>query len=141
MHIDFVHVNYLAVIVAAASAFMLGGLWYSKALFGEVWNRESGQRVSETKKRHPSVVFGVSYLLSFASALVFAAFLPDQTTLSEATLFGLIIGMAWVATSFGINYGFGSRSLTLWAIDAGYHTLQFTLYGLILGAWRPAVPQ
>jgi len=27
------------------------------------------------------------------------------------------------------------RSLKLWLIDGGYHTLQFTLYGLIIGLW------
>ena len=26
--------------------------------------------------------------------------------------------------------------LKLWLIDAGYHTLQFTLYGSILGLWH-----
>jgi hypothetical protein len=27
-------INWLAVVIATAAAFMLGGLWYSKALFG-----------------------------------------------------------------------------------------------------------
>ena len=29
-----------------------------------------------------------------------------------------------------------NRSFKLWLIDGGYHTLQFTLYGLILGLWH-----
>ncbi len=35
--------------------------------------------------------------------------------------------------SFAINYSFAGRSLKLWLIDGGYHTLQFVLYGIILG--------
>lgn len=34
--------NLWAVLLAAASSFMLGGLWYSPALFGRIWNTESG---------------------------------------------------------------------------------------------------
>lgn len=45
---------------------------------------------------------------------------------------GVAAGAGWVATSYGINYLFAQRSLTLFFIDAGYHTLQFTLYGAIL---------
>ena len=39
---------------------------------------------------------------------------------------------AMVAASFGINYLFERKSLKLWMINGGYHTLQFTLFGLIL---------
>mgnify|MGYP001792400874 CR=1 FL=1 len=56
--------------------------------------------------------------------------------LPDAVGVGLIVGVCWVATSFGINYLFARRSLKLWLIDAGYHTLQFALYGLVLGLWH-----
>ncbi len=46
---------------------------------------------------------------------------------------GVGVGLFWVATSFGVNYLFELKSLKLWLINAGYHTLQFTLYGLIFG--------
>jgi len=42
-------------------------------------------------------------------------------------------GLCWVAASYGISYGFERRPLKLWLINGGYHTLQFTLFGLILG--------
>jgi hypothetical protein len=29
----------------------------------------------------------------------------------------------------------GLRSLKLWLIDGGYHTVQFILFGLVLGLW------
>lgn len=134
MPIELLNVNFLAVLVAALSSFVLGGLWYSRALFGVVWSREAG--VSADKQGHRSMVFVTSYVLAFLAAWLFAALLPTEITAAQATLLGALIGIAWVATSFGINYGFGDRSLTLWMIDAGYHTLQFTLYGAIIGMWR-----
>ena len=50
--------------------------------------------------------------------------------------YGLLAGAGMVAASFGINYQFANRSLTLWLIDGGYHTVQFLLFGLVLGLWH-----
>jgi hypothetical protein len=36
---NFGSLNYLAVLVAAISTFVLGGLWYSPLLFGKAWMR------------------------------------------------------------------------------------------------------
>ncbi|WP_255470524.1 DUF1761 domain-containing protein [Pseudoxanthomonas sp. 3HH-4] len=49
---------------------------------------------------------------------------------------GALVGFCFVAASFGINYLFAQRGARLWLIDAGYHTLQFTLFGLVLGLWH-----
>jgi hypothetical protein len=53
-----------------------------------------------------------------------------------ATAYGFCAGLTWVAASFGINYLFERRPLSLFLVNGGYHTLQFTLYGLILGLWH-----
>ncbi len=129
-------INVWAVIVAAASAFLLGGLWYSPALFGEVWGREAGVIYDQPKKGHSAMVFAVSFLFSLIAATVFALFLGRQPALGTAVRDGLTIGACWVATSFGINYQFASRTFKLFLIDAGYHVAQFTLYGVILGLWH-----
>jgi hypothetical protein len=33
------HVNYPGILAATVTAFLLGGLWYSPFLFGNVWQR------------------------------------------------------------------------------------------------------
>jgi hypothetical protein len=43
--------NYLAILAAAASMFLVGGLWYSPVLFGKAWQREVGLSDEELKKR------------------------------------------------------------------------------------------
>ena len=45
-------------------------------------------------------------------------------------------GLAFVATSYGINYLFASKPLRLYLIDAGYVAALMTIMGAILGAWR-----
>jgi hypothetical protein len=49
---------------------------------------------------------------------------------------GLLVGAGVVAASFGINYQFANRPAILWLIDGGYHSVQFAIYGVILGLWR-----
>jgi hypothetical protein len=129
-------INVPAVLLAAASSFALGGLWYSPRLFGAAWNRENGRAPGAPDGRHPARVFGISFLLSLLSALAFAASLGPAPELRTALASGLVVGSCFVAASFGINYQFAARSTRLWAIDGGYHVGQFLLYGLILGAWH-----
>jgi len=127
--------NWLAVVAAAVSAFLLGGLWYGP-LFKQAWCREAGIDPDSAPKQHPARIFAIAFACSLAAAFVFAWFLGPQPELGKALHAGVMIGGAWVATSFGINYAFAQRSFKLWLIDAGYHLLQFTLYGLVLGLWH-----
>lgn len=126
--------NVWAILVAAVSAFVLGGIWYGP-LFKRVWCREAG--VDPDKPNgHPAAIFGGAFVLSLVAAAVFALFLGPAPAPGLAIGAGVAAGLCWVAASFGINYLFAGRSLRLWLIDGGYHTLQFTLYGLILGLWH-----
>lgn len=128
-------INLLAVLLAALSAFMLGGLWYSPILFGGIWQREA-RLANPQQKPHGTKVFIMAFILSFIAALAMALLLQRKPGLFMALHTGLLAGLCWVSTSFGINYLFAGRSFKLFLIDAGYHTLQFILYGLILGLWK-----
>jgi hypothetical protein len=126
-------VNLWPVLVAAVSSFFLGGLWYSRLLFGRLWNRESGQK---PQNGHPAKVFALSFLFALIAAGAFAYWLGADPSLKNALIQGVLAGACFVGASFGINYQFASRSALLWLIDGGYHTVQFLLFGLILGLWH-----
>ena len=128
-------INVGAVILAAVTSFLLGGLWYSPALFGRLWNREAG-RSAEAQQPHPAKVFGISFLFALIAATAFAFLVGPKPPLSESLLRGAIAGACLVAASFGINYQFANRTVLLWLIDGGYHTAQFVLFGLVLGLWH-----
>jgi hypothetical protein len=130
-------INLWAVLVAAASAFMLGGLWYSPALFLKPWLKHSGMGDKPKEEaKHPARVFGVSFLFSLVSAAAFAYLLGAEPPLGEALWRGALVGFAFVAASFGINYQFADRHVVLWLVDGGYHLAQFLTFGLILGLWH-----
>ena len=126
-------VSLLAVLVCAVSSLVLGGLWYSPALFGGPWQRAAGLSDEQAKSGNMALIFGGSFVLSLIAAYIFAMFLGQNFGLGPAVGAGFSAGLCWVAASFGINYLFERRPLSLWLINGGYHTLQFTLFGLIIG--------
>jgi hypothetical protein len=126
-------INFLAVLVAAASSFLVGGLWYSPKLFGGAWNRAMGAKPGEG---HPARVFGLSFLFALVAALAYALLMPRVAGVGPALCQGLLVGAGFVAMSFGINYQFANRNTTAWLIDGGYHSTQFAIYGLVLGLWH-----
>jgi len=129
-------VNYLAVIAAAVATFLLGGLWYSPALFGKAWQREAGVPDERMKNANMVMIFGLTFVLALIAAWVFALFLGPRPPMALGLGAGFSAGLCWVAASLGINYLFERKSLKLWLINGGYHTLQFTIIGLILALWH-----
>ena len=128
--------NPLAVIAAAFASFVLGGLWYSPALFGKAWQREAGVTDEQMRNANMLRIFGLAFVLCLIASWVFALFLGPRPPLALGLGAGSAAGIGWVASSFGINYLFERKSFKLFLINGGYHALQFTLIGLILALWH-----
>jgi hypothetical protein len=128
-------VNLIAVLLAALSAFLLGGLWYSPALFANKWMALTGQSEETLKSGSMPVIFGGAFILNLIAAWAIANVLGPMS-LVPAALHGLAIGLCLVATSLGVNYLFERRPLGLWLINGGYFVLQFTAMGAIIGAFN-----
>jgi len=127
--------NYLAIVAAALSSFVLGGIWYS-ALFAKPWMQAAGLTQEQVNAGNKLMIFGGSFVLALITAATFALFLGASPTPTQGALYGLCAGLCWVTTSFGSTYLFEHKPLSLFLINGGYRTLQFTLIGLILGAWH-----
>jgi hypothetical protein len=126
-------INLWVVLLAAVSAFALGGLWYSPLLFLNVWARENGIDPKNTGAGHPAKVFGISFAFSLLAAFAFAWLVGPAPGFPRAFVTGLVVGAGFVAAGFGINYQFSNRSFRLWAVDAGYNVALFALIGAIIG--------
>ncbi|NJM93094.1 MAG: DUF1761 domain-containing protein [Rhodospirillaceae bacterium] len=126
-------INWLAVVIAAVVTFVLGGLWYGP-LFGKVWRAAEGQTETQPgHQKHPAFVYGLSFALMLIAAAVLAVALGPDPNVQRSFVVGLVVGVGWVATSFGVNYLFAGRRLALFAVDAGYNVVLFALMGLIIG--------
>ncbi len=134
---DQIQFNTLAILAAAASAFVLGGLWYAPAVFGRAWMQECGfTEESLQKMGGMGRIFAGSFVLELIMAFNLAAFIGPKASLSFGLFAGAAAGFGWVALSYGVTYLFERRSLRLFFINGGYHAVSFTIMGAILGAWR-----
>jgi hypothetical protein len=125
-------VNWIAIVAAAVGSFLLGGLWYSPFLFGKAWQRAAGITDEQIKNGNMAKIFGLTLVLCLLAAWMFATFLGPRPSLALGFGAGFSAGLFWVTASFGINYLFERKSLKLFLINGGYHTLQFTLIGGVI---------
>jgi hypothetical protein len=126
--------NWLAVVTAAVAAFLLGAAWYSRKLFGTVWMREIGLTEEAISKGNGPLVFGGTFILQFVGAAALALMLGPGSGWATGLEYGLLVGLCWIATAYGITYFFEQRSLRLYLINAGYYVLLFAGMGTIIGA-------
>lgn len=129
-------VNLWGVLAAGVGSLIIGGLWYSPLLFAKAWQREAGLSDEQLAGANMALIFGLTFVLSALAAYVFGMFIGPDMPLAGTVGGGFAAGLFWVGASFGINYLFERRSLKLWLINAGYHTLQFTMFGLVFGLLR-----
>ena len=131
------HLNYLAVLISALSAFLIGGLWYSPVAFGKAWMRENGFKDEEDLKQSNMVrIFGLTFFLSLIAAVNLAMFMGPEDKPVMGALWGFLAGFGWVATFVGMHYLFERKSFTLFLINAGYSVVALTVMGTILAAWK-----
>jgi len=128
--------NYLAILVAALSTFMIGGLWYSPALFGKAWMKENGFTEENMKGRNMIKIFGTAFILGLIASANLAMFIGAESNPAMGALWGFLTGAGWVATFIGTHYIFENRSLRLFLINAGYSIVALTVMGVILAAWK-----
>jgi len=131
-----IQLNYLAIITAALSTFLIGGLWYSPAVFGKAWMRENGFTEEGMKNSNMVKIFGLAFFLALISAVNLAMFMGPENKPAMGAMWGFLAGVGWVATFVGTHYLFERRSFTLFLINAGYSVVALTVMGIILAAWK-----
>jgi hypothetical protein len=129
------HVNWLAVLAAALSSFVLGGIWYS-ALFAKPWRAAAGLSDAQVAGGNKALMFAGAFALALVQSAVFAMFLGPNPPPMLGIGAGFAAGLCWVAAGIGLTYVFERRGWTLLLINGGYATLQFTVIGAILGFWH-----
>ena len=128
--------NIWAVLVAAISTFLIGGLWYSPAVFGKAWMRENGFTEKTLQTGNMARIFGLAFFLALIAAINLAMFLGPENRPEMGALWGFAAGFGWVATFVGTHYLFERKSFTLFLINAGYSVVALTIMGIIIAAWK-----
>lgn len=89
-------VNLIAVLFAALSAFVIGGIWYGP-LFGKAWMDAHGFTEAMLRDRfNPVKTYGITFVLSLVTAYTLAIFFDGDPTAATGAGIGLVIGGVWV---------------------------------------------
>jgi len=132
---SFNQVNWLSVLVASVIAFGIGSLWYSPVLFGKSGQKLINLKDEDMKGTNMPLIFGTTFVLNVIAAIVLDLFIGTESTLVSGLLSGLLVSLAWIATSLAINYLFSQKPFKLFLIDAGYFVVFFSIMGSIMGVW------
>ena len=129
--------NWLAILVAGVSSFVLGGIWYSPALLGKAWMRENNLTEEKIKTGNKGKIFGWSLLLSVVMAVNLGMYLQNTPGLNFqlGLLYGFLSGI-WVFCGIAIVGLFEHKTVKHIFINGGYCLLALALMGAIIGAWH-----
>ncbi len=130
---DLFNVSWLAVVAAAASGFIVGGIWYGP-IMGKKWMGAVGLSEDEIKAGNMGAIyggaFGFSLLASWTLAHTFASYGADFSVQAKImTAVGVALG--FIIPAIGTNYLFSQKSKTLFFIDAAYWLLFYLAMGVV----------
>jgi len=140
MNIDFLHVNWLAVLVVGLVSFFIGGAWYT-AIFGEYWKKHSHyteEQMKAAQAARPMPVFMGMMALTYLVIAYFVALAVQATnagTFADGVKLGLIL---WLLTS-AVSFTHHISSIKGWGayhVDCGYQLVYLMLMSVTLAVWK-----
>ncbi|MGL4324218.1 MAG: DUF1761 domain-containing protein [Beijerinckiaceae bacterium] len=126
------NVNLLAIFVAAAAGFLVGGIWYGP-LFAKAWMAEHGFTEESLKDANMLKLYGLTFAFSVLSAVFLGHLLAHFGDMSARSTMMISVGVAlgFIVPAIGTNYLFSRRSGKLFAIDAGYWLVFYAAMGAV----------
>jgi hypothetical protein len=151
LKLDLSNINWLAVLVASISSFVIGAIWFGPKTFYPVWIKAQGREMpvqdGKSSGAEMALMFGGTYVGALVQVATLAVLLElarlANPTLGagEGAFLGLVFGLglgAFASLShrfFGQANGNPYSALKVWLIEIGQDLVCLTIAGAILGAW------
>lgn len=132
------NINYLAVVVSALSAFIVGWMWYGP-LFGKAWMKLNGftpEMLRDGKGLSMPLIMIVNYIATALAALAIAMFIGTEANAGFGIFAGIMIAIFWIGTSRLNDVLYERKPFKLYLINVGYYLVIYSVMGAILGAWH-----
>ena len=129
--------NYAAIIVSVIASMILGMIWYSPAMFGNMWMKLSGLKKEDIKKEEANKGMFASAVAALVMVAVLSQFviLTRANTFDEGAKVAFWLWLGFVATVGVSEYIYTKRPAKLFVINMGYHLASMLLMGGILASW------
>ena len=133
-------INWLALLAAAASTFVVGMIWYNPKVFGNAWMQSVGMTEEKAKEGNMALIFGLSFVMAFIAAFFLnhlvnhdgEAYQTFKHGAFHGSLLGVMIAMPIVIT----NALYEQKSFKYMMINLGYWVVSFAVMGGIVNAWH-----
>lgn len=144
-------INWLAVVVASLSSFVIGALWFGPKTFYPAWMAAMGRKVPtervEMSTGSTVLMFGGTYLGALVQVATLAVIVSLARTVDPTlgALGGAAIG-ALLGFGIGAAASYSHRQFAqqnhkqvhavwVWLIEVGQDIVCLTVAGAIIGAW------
>lgn len=129
--LSFSELNFIAILLATIAKFMVGGLWFSKILFGQAWLEEVGLKEDElgSPRNAMLIAMGTCFLVVFSMAIMFQIMALDLRTALAVTV---IMALGVTSAQMGLSFAFEGRNLRLFLIYATQCVTEFVIVALII---------
>lgn len=136
-------INYLAVVLAGLSSMLVGAIWYTPKVFGNLWIRLSGVKppTNRVDAIRPIVVTVLVSLITawvLAGAVWIAFDFYGGSFLVNALLTAAILWAGFTAARFITHDQFDTRPATLTVLNSAHELVTVLVMALIIGVWPPA---
>lgn len=123
------HLDWIAILIAALLNKLIGFFWYSKWIFGPIWHTLGGAK-QRVKFAH---FWGVLVSLTIAFFLAFFEAYLGVTTVSDGVFVGFCVWLGFVFTTQLSALIWSRGQLRLLVLDTSCKLLSFLVMGGILG--------
>ena len=132
MSLSFSDVNFLTVIAGGVIYMVIGALWYSPLLFGNMWLGFIGKKQEDIQADPTNYLyaFGAALVMSFFIALFADAVGADK--LLEGAEVGALAWLGFVATSNLVYSTFEGPPYKVWALFIAYELVCMVIIGAVV---------
>lgn len=129
--------NYLAILVAGLLSMVLGSVWYSPLLFGNIWMRGMKMKESEMKKDKMMMSYGIGFLLSLLMIYILAHYVSymEASLPSEGAEVAFWLWLGFVVPVSAGTVLWEGKPFSLFAINVGFYLVNMLMAAIILAVW------
>jgi hypothetical protein len=130
-------VNYIAVVVAAVVALVIGFIWYSPRVFGNRWMAYLGTTQAQLGNPGPTgMAVGVVASLINAWVLALLSLNLGGKSLTDGVMLGVLAWLGFMATITAAQISFEKKPWGLWILNNAHNLLVQVIMAAIVTAWR-----
>jgi hypothetical protein len=135
--VTFSTVNYLAIVIAAAVAWLASAAWYmSLSRHYTAALGKTPQQMAEDRKKPGPYVYALiaNVIIAWMLAGLLAHLGVGQVTLRNGIVSAAFLWFGFVLTTMTVNYSFSGRDRRLLLIDLGNWLIVLLVIGAVIGA-------